>query len=288
MAHLDVEAAAAIAADPRAVQMIDEKTREALAVVPELVNNIDRFFAHLATHAPDLESLERCRTGEVALAFACADGNPAALGDFERNFLQPALHALGRMRLGGGEEDVLQEVRARLLMRTSSDAPKVLQFSGRGPLAGWVRVAATRAALSALRASGAEVRDSDEALADLAAAGQSPELLHLKRTHSALFKEAFERAFAALDTEDRSLLRMHLLDGLSIDELGPLFGVHRATAARRIVRAKEFIWQKTRDELSARLQLGEGEFESLMGVLLSQLDLSIARVLESGDRKQHD
>ncbi len=190
------------------------------------------------------------------------------------------------MRLGAGADDVLQEVRARLLMGTNDREPKVLQFSGRGPLGGWVRVAATRTALSVLRATGAEIHDTDEALSDLAAAGQSPELAHLKRTHSALFKEAFEHAFGALAPEDRSLLRMHLLDGLSIDELGPVFGVHRATAARRIVKAKELIWEKTRDELSARLRLGEGEFESLMGVLLSQLDLSIARVLDTGDDKR--
>ena len=224
-----------------------------------------------------------CRVREVALAFVCAAGDKTALTEFERDHLRPALSTLVQMRLGVGVDDVLQEVRARLLMRQGDREPKILQFSGRGPLGGWVRVAATRTALSVLRSRGAELHESDEALSDLVAAGESPELLHLKRTHAALFKAAFEHAFSALVAEDRSLLRMHLLDGLSIDELGPVFGVHRATAARRIVKAKELIWEKTRDELSMRLRLGEGEFESLMGVLLSQLDLSIARVLDRGD-----
>ncbi|MFY0535383.1 hypothetical protein [Nannocystis pusilla] len=51
---------------------------------------------------------------------------------------------------------------------------------------------------------------------------------------------------AELDEQARNLLRQHLLDGLSIDQIAGLQRVHRATAARRLVRVREDLAQRTR------------------------------------------
>jgi RNA polymerase sigma-70 factor (ECF subfamily) len=72
---------------------------------------------------------------------------------------------------------------------------------------------------------------------------------------------------------------MHVVDGLGIDELGRIYNVHRATAARWLVRIREALFAGTRSALAKHLDLGETEFASLVGVLLSRLDVSVQRVL---------
>ena len=53
-----------------------------------------------------------------------------------------------------------------------------------------------------------------------------------------LSRGAVREAVRRLDRADRHLLREHLLNGLTIDQLGAVLGIHRATAARRIARAE--------------------------------------------------
>lgn len=62
--------------------------------------------------------------------------------------------------------------------------------------------------------------------------GGDPELSHLKATFAAEFKFALTLAIDELSVRDRNLLRQSVLDGLTIDQLGKLYRVHRATAAR--------------------------------------------------------
>jgi RNA polymerase sigma-70 factor (ECF subfamily) len=55
--------------------------------------------------------------------------------------------------------------------------------------------------------------------------------------------------------------------------------VHRATAARRVERARELLCDGTRAELAARIGLKGAELDSVMRLVRSNVDLSIARVL---------
>ena len=59
-----------------------------------------------------------------------------------------------------------------------------------------------------------------------------PELQLLKREHVTHFKASFAEAVAALDSADRLLLKQHLVERLTIDQLGALYHLHRASAAR--------------------------------------------------------
>jgi RNA polymerase sigma-70 factor (ECF subfamily) len=70
-----------------------------------------------------------------------------------------------------------------------------------------------------------------------------------------------------------------VVDGLSIDALGEIYGVHRATAARWIAKIREDLLARTREAFSARAKVGRAEFESLLRLARSQLDVSLRRVL---------
>jgi RNA polymerase sigma-70 factor (ECF subfamily) len=97
--------------------------------------------------------------------------------------------------------------------------------------------------------------------------------------HRALFKESFAAAVAALSPRERTLLRQHLLDGLTVDALAPLYRVHRATAARWLAAVREKVLQATRAELAVRAGLRGEALTGLLSAIRSRLDLSLSRVL---------
>jgi RNA polymerase sigma-70 factor (ECF subfamily) len=82
-----------------------------------------------------------------------------------------------------------------------------------------------------------------------------------------------------MEARDRVMLRQHFVDGLTIDELGPLYGVHRATAARWIASAKEDLMTRTRREFMARARLSPKEMASVMRMVQSRLEVTLARLM---------
>lgn len=54
-------------------------------------------------------------------------------------------------------------------------------------------------------------------------------------------KHAIEDAAAELAPRDRALLRLHLVERASIDDIAALYRVHRATVARWIQSAREIV-----------------------------------------------
>jgi RNA polymerase sigma-70 factor (ECF subfamily) len=194
-----------------------------------------------------------CEHGiDLYLACACLAGDAEAIGHFERRVLVLARPVVARLRpVDDFVDEVLQEMRARLLVGT----PKGLtRYAGRGPLSAWVRVAATRAAIDALRAAGARPvpRDIPEA-----ALGQEldPEVRLLLDSHREAFQQALAETLGRLPAADRNLLRRHLVDGMTLEEMAAPYGVHPATIARRLAAAREDIALAVRQRLLD--QLGE-------------------------------
>ena len=56
-----------------------------------------------------------------------------------------------------------------------------------------------------------------------------PELAYLKRTYRAAFVTCFEEAFAALTSRERTLLRLHLVSRLRLEQMAPMFQVNIST-----------------------------------------------------------
>src|SRR5262249_564583 len=128
--------------------------------------------------------------------------------------------------------------------------PRLGLYAGRGPLRAWVGVAAARTALM-LRRSQQRTRevsaDEDDWAGALATIStNNPELELLKRQYAAAFGVALRDAVGGLEPRQRTVLRMSFVDGLSIDEIGAVYAVHRATAARWIQRACDTLFEKTR------------------------------------------
>ena len=259
---------------------LDAVLERATLAWPALTVDAGAYLTHAVTHAarePDLaRGLTELAASDLYLAFAAAGGTPAAVRELEASFIDKLPAVLSRGSTPAGRADVVQQLRMRLLLGGESGSrPKLLDYAGRGPLAGWLRVAATRLSLDAVRRKKPDETSSEETLLALPAMIADPELELVRARHAAPFEQAFRDALAELPDEDRNLLRLRLVDDLSIDELAALFHVHRATAARWIVRTRETLESRTRELLEARLGLSPSELASLVVIMRSHLDLSV-------------
>jgi RNA polymerase sigma-70 factor (ECF subfamily) len=251
----------------------------ARAVWPELELDEAGFAAHVAAVAGDTPIAE-LHAGDLWLAYGCARGEAGAIAAFDREVLSQTAMLLGRMQPTPElVDEVRQQLRTKLLVAAPGARPRIAEYAGRGPLAAWVRVAAVRTALDLLRAQGVRA-GGDVEPDDLARdGGDSPELDYVKERYRPQFKAAFQAALRGLDAEQRNLLRLHVVEGLNSDEIGALFRVHRSTVARRIAAARQQVLAEARKRLRAELGLSAGEFDSLAGVVRSQLDLSVRKIL---------
>jgi RNA polymerase sigma-70 factor (ECF subfamily) len=66
---------------------------------------------------------------------------------------------------------------------------------------------------------------------------------------------------------------------LTLDQLASLYEMHRSSVARRIAKTRSGLLSATRRALMTRLATSPADFEELMGLIASRIDLSIERHL---------
>jgi RNA polymerase sigma-70 factor (ECF subfamily) len=152
----------------------------------------------------------------------------------------------------------------------------IMRFSGRAALRTWILVSALREAVRVRDKAAREPATDDDALIALADRGSSTTLAADKERYHDAFRMAFRAALAALTARDRVLLRMHVLDGLTIDQIAAVQGVHRATAARWIDRARESVSRHVRRDLMKQLGADPFETDELLQWVHSRIELSLS------------
>lgn len=238
-----------------------------------------RLAACIARGASDLER----RAADLYLAAACVAGDPAAIGALDARLAAMIRPALARLGIPASDDDeIVQRVRVALLVRDESGACGLAGYTGRGELRAYVRSAAVRIARKRLEREPAPASDDpDEMLVWFRDPGESPELALLKQRCRDDLRAAFAAGLAALSPRERTLLRQHYIDGLTVDLLGPLHGVHRSTGARWIAAARLKLLRHVRSHLRRNPALDDRDLESAVALVQSQLDLSLYRHLAS-------
>jgi len=210
------------------------------------------------------------RAAELYLCIACEAGDPAALRAFDALYLARVGSSISRINPSPAFAD---EVRQRLRERLFVGAPPgIATWSGAAPLEAWLRATAVRMALTLLRERG---QKRPEPNFEEALQSSDPELLYLRDRYRGQCQEAFQAALASLSPRDRTLLRLRYLDGLSIDALAPLHGIHRATAARWVAASRSRLLEGTRRELQARLGGSLTDLDSLLRLVRSDLVVNL-------------
>ncbi len=254
------------------------------AAWPDVPLDPEAFAAHVADHVrtrADVEgAIAALHAADLFLACACSLGIPAALAAFERAQLSRIPALVRRIdRSPAFADEVAQAMREAFLVPARGGGRRIAEYSGRGALSSWVRVVAVRTALR-LRA--------DERSAGVPLDGEiegrlpgvvDPELDYLKLRYRRAYEEAVEAALAALPDRDALLLKLHYVDGLNIDRIGALFGMHRSTVARWRTSLRRSLLASAREELRRRVPMTESEFESLLALVRSQLVVSIRTAL---------
>jgi RNA polymerase sigma-70 factor, ECF subfamily len=260
----------------------------ARAAWPDLEVSAEVFLPYLAERLPEDSEAERAllevKAADLYLACACTQGDQAAVAAFEKHYFPDIQAALTKRDPSCGQlEDVKQSLYQKLFLSDGEHPAKIGKYSGRGDLRSWLCVTAVREAIDLLRKVQREQPVDDGALMDLTSSDEDQELSYLKRLYREQFKQAFQDALGSLSSRERTLLRYNLLDELNIDQIGAIYNVHRATIARWIAKARETLLDETRRRLMAGLRVDQTEFESIMRLIQSRFDVSVAHFLKKRD-----
>lgn len=225
---------------------------------------------------------------EVVLAAACAIGDSVALQIFDRAYVAPHRAAACR-GLGGDDQaaqDVLQQVRCSLLITADGEAPSqecacripLLKYAGQGRLHGLVRTIVQRMCTKVRNGGAATVPvgtfEKLSGVLDATLQIKNPTSTQIDRQATKL---AVEHAWAALDKEQRLLLQLHHIKGLPVRRLGAIYGIHPATAARRVAGARLAFAHQLRSALQIfdpdRAQALRPDFESRLSLSFLRLGM---------------
>ncbi len=223
-------------------------------------------------------ALTAAPAADLAIAAACVAQEPSAHAAFDSVLAEVDAAGSATGATSDQIEEVKQLLRVQLLVPRDGKPPALVGYRGRGHLRGWVRITATRELIRHKKKRTREVSFS-QSLDRYLSTGIDPALEHMKAEYRTEFALALDEAIGDLTAEDRTLLRQAIVDDMSIDAIGAAFGVHRATAARWLTRARAALVSATHNRLAARLKLPVDQIESVIRLVQSKLDASVIRYL---------
>jgi RNA polymerase sigma-70 factor (ECF subfamily) len=149
-------------------------------------------------------------------------------------------------------------------------------YTGRGRLTTWLKRCVVNDFLNHSRR---ESRlDADDALTRvLVSANPEPSLV--AQLQAPVFREALRIAFDALPGDDRQLLRLVHIDGLSAQQAGAILGLHRVSIQRRLGVARDNLRTRTKTVLHERFGLAAGEVTTLIRSLLEGFHVTVSALL---------
>jgi RNA polymerase sigma-70 factor (ECF subfamily) len=190
------------------------------------------------------------RVDELVLTRACAAGHDKAWEKFLNRYrvtLYSAAYKIAHDEASARE--LADSLYAELYGISESGAARVcklLYYSGRGSLEGWLRTVVAQEYVNRYRRTRREtsldeaVEEGKQFAAPPAAAAPPVDLQ---------MDEAIAAEIAALDNEDRFLLASYYLDGRKLAEIGRLLRVHESTVSRKVERATATLRKRIRKRL---------------------------------------
>jgi RNA polymerase sigma-70 factor (ECF subfamily) len=244
---------------------------------PELPPPDDRFDAFVQQRAGGALETAQPYAADLFVVHHALLGNARAVAAVQAllSQLRPVLRRTGAS--ASLIDELVSELPFELLAPRADAQPRLAAYAGRGPLAGWLRVVAVRNLVERRRRGGVQLDDG--VLENLAASELGPELAMFRTTYRDEIAAAMKAAIAGMEPRHRLLLRQHYVDGLNIDQLAALHGVHRATAARRLVGVREELAATVRDRLMTKLGVGGSTLDSIVRLVGSELELGLDQYL---------
>ncbi len=212
---------------------------------------------------------------DLELAQRALTGDPAALAALDLRIAGEAARVAVTQRMP--VDELRQLLRERLLVSSGGTPVRLSQYDGTGPLSAWLRAVAVRVSSNAKRSGARE--DAVSSVPESTLATPNAELTLLRVQYRDHFRAAFTEALGGLEAQDRTVLRLHTLDGLSLASIGTMFQRDASNVSRWLARIRERLLEQTRAALGRRLSLDGSELESLMRVADSELTMSLSGLL---------
>lgn len=235
---------------------------------PEFLHAFERRMAEADALAPAI--------ADDYVRLACLEERPGATRVLERDYIEPLRARVAQVcRTPEVTDAALQELRGKLLLPPT---PKLSAYRSTGDFRAWLKVVAVRTAIDVARSLGVKEERQLELHDHLGAITLGPEDRIVKEEWRVLVRSALQAALKRLPDSERHALRMNTLAGASIDQIGEVLSVHRATAARWLLAAKDKLRVYLREELAQRVGAGSPELDHLLEELPSRLDVSLSSV----------
>jgi RNA polymerase sigma-70 factor (ECF subfamily) len=226
------------------------------------------------------DALSSLRLGDLYLALGCAHRVPGAMKAFASKHLSRLAECLGGFKDPQTlADDVRRELEDTLLLGRKGSPPRIGQYTGHGPLNRYVAAAARNAALTLMRQRGQERRlggDEDTGLV-VSPPASAKELVTSR--HDAAIRDAVRTSLSKLDRRQRTIVRLHLSQGVTLTQIARMLHVHQTTVSRALDDALERMYSDIRRRLREEHGLDDAEMESIVRDMRSHVDLSLSRVL---------
>lgn len=227
-------------------------------------------YSHLGFNAERLE--------DDYVRLACLRGRPGAAETLNEVYLLPLTESVHRVCQSQELTDsVLQNLREKLLLPPT---PRLLSYRAPGNFRAWLRVVATSLALDVTRALGIKRRREVELDEQLEALAAGPEEQYVRAELQEEFRGALRAAVKGLGQRERQVLRMHLVAGWNITQIGRTFSVNKSTAARWLVAAKDHLHVLLCADLRRRLGASSGD-SVVLEDMPSRLDINLGSLFQT-------
>jgi RNA polymerase sigma-70 factor, ECF subfamily len=242
----------------------------------------------VALLAPEKQHPHGLHGEDLWLCCACLNGDATAARRLREELKPTVKGALARYADPHFSDEVFQSLMVRMLVADEGQLPHLAKYKGTGKLGSWIRIAALREASNLLRRTKREVPSEVDTLVERVVSVADPNLNRLKDRYRALFKKAFQQAFSSLSVRQRNVLRHQYLEGLNLEGIAALYGAARSTAAYWRSGAKEDLFKQTRRFFKENLGADNAEFDGIMQLIESQLEVSMSRILRETPKPSAD
>ena len=258
---------------------------EGCAEHPEIRLDPSIFGTHIAgCNTPLADRGSALPAGDLFLACAALTGDQKAISKLRQLSLSPIRSYLRRVELPASTlDDITQELWNVLFAGGTDRVPRLARYSGTGSLRSFIGVTARRLALMRCRRESVAARAVARAAAEVNALADDIELGFIKEQYRDDFRCAIEDALRGLDDRLRMILRMRVVDDLTVDGIARTYGVVQSTVSRWLDKARDQVVSETRRLVCERLALSGLEFDSLWRLVASQLEVSVSGILACND-----
>jgi RNA polymerase sigma-70 factor, ECF subfamily len=278
------ESTSSLSADQRqsVLQQLTQSLQTARKQFPNVAISDDQWLSQIAVLAPQpicvSDVLDGLATNDLYLAGGCSHRDPAALRICTDWLVREAAFAAGAARISDTlRDEAIAVTQSQMFVIRETKPAAIGDYAGRGALRGWLRISVAREMVRLAKKQQQSVELADQLVGS--AGFEDPLLAQLKVKYRTEMATAFRTSLSELPARDRTLLRYQLVDGLSIDDIGAIYRVHRATAARWLAKIREDLIASTRGLMSQSLGVDTGEAASIVRLVQSQLDVSVIKHL---------